>query len=276
MRLSVIPTIHLFPVLDEKLISLLRTLSPRDWQLPTRAKLWTVKDVAAHLLDGNLRTLSMSRDNFYGEPPTGINTYQELVSFLNRLNADWVKACKRLSPAVLIEMLTISGKLYHQHLAALDLHAKAIFSVSWAGEQESKNWFHIAREYTEKWHHQQQIREVVHQQGIQTKELYHPVLETFMRALPHHYSSYDANVGTTVQINITGEAGGQWETLKTSNGWALVDVSPAPSALLTLGQDTAWKLLTKGLSLEEAHRQVQIKGNEEIGSHFLTMLSVMA
>ncbi len=238
--------------------------------------MWTVKDVAAHLLDGNLRTLSISRDKYFGESSAGINNYQDLVSFLNRLNADWVAATKRLSPATLIELLAFSGKLYHDHLSALDPFSKAVFSVAWAGEQESKNWFHIAREYTEKWHHQQQIREVVHQQGIQTRALYHPVLDTFMRALPHHYSKFDAKVGTTIQVEITGEAGGIWETLCTSNGWALVQPSSTATTIIVIQQDDAWKLLTKGFSLEEAHRHVQIKGHQQTGEHFLSMLSVMA
>lgn len=156
-----IPTLHLFPLLDNKLITLLQSLSDRDWQLPTRAKLWTVKDVASHLLDGNLRTLSISRDKYFGESTSGINNYKDVVSFLNRLNADWITATKRLSPATLIELLAFSGKRYHDHLSTLDSFSKAVFPVAWAGEAESKNWFHISREYTEKWHHQQQIREVV-------------------------------------------------------------------------------------------------------------------
>jgi len=41
---------------------LLRGLSPADWNAPKLAGAWTVKDVAAHLLDGNLRTLAMLRD----------------------------------------------------------------------------------------------------------------------------------------------------------------------------------------------------------------------
>src|SRR6188768_2584023 len=144
-----INTIDLFPILDNKLISLLRSLSPREWQLPTRAKLWTVKDIAAHLLDGNIRTVSMSRDKYFGESSSGINNYQDLVSFLNRLNADWVKAYKRVSPSSLIDMLVVTGKQYQEHLASLDPFDKAVFSVDWAGARESKNWFHIAREYTE-------------------------------------------------------------------------------------------------------------------------------
>ena len=41
-------------------------------------------------------------------------------------------------------------KQFLKHLQALKPFDKAIFSVAWAGQDESENWFHIAREYTEK------------------------------------------------------------------------------------------------------------------------------
>jgi uncharacterized protein (TIGR03083 family) len=82
-----INTLPLFSVLDEKLLALLRSLTPADWQRPTLARQWTVKDVAAHLLDGNLRTLAMLRDGYFGEAPDDVG-YDGLVAYLNRLNAD--------------------------------------------------------------------------------------------------------------------------------------------------------------------------------------------
>ena len=57
-----IDTVSLFPLLDQELIALLRSLKRDDWYRPTLARLWTVKDIAAHLLDGNMRTLSLARD----------------------------------------------------------------------------------------------------------------------------------------------------------------------------------------------------------------------
>ena len=83
-----IPTLHLFPKLDEQLISLLKTLQPDDWHKPTQAKKWTVKDIASHLLDGNIRTMSVARDKFVGDPPGKISSYRDLVDYLNRLNSD--------------------------------------------------------------------------------------------------------------------------------------------------------------------------------------------
>ncbi len=97
-----INTLHLLPILDQKLIGLLSSLEKEDWDKPTLAKQWTVKDIVAHLLDGNLRTLSMLRDYYYGEKPKNIGNYRGMVNYLNSLNADWVKAFKRISPKVLI------------------------------------------------------------------------------------------------------------------------------------------------------------------------------
>src|SRR6218665_1375720 len=95
----------LFYKLDEKLIEVLESLSADDWNKPTIAPLWTVKDIAVHLLDGNIRTLSIGRDNYVGAPAENINSYQDLVAYLNKLNADWVYALKRMSPKILIELL---------------------------------------------------------------------------------------------------------------------------------------------------------------------------
>lgn len=54
-------------MLHYQLQNVLRSLSPGDWQRLTLARQWMVKEVAAHLLDGNLRTLSMLREGHYGE-----------------------------------------------------------------------------------------------------------------------------------------------------------------------------------------------------------------
>jgi hypothetical protein len=101
------------------LIELLQFLTDKEWNAPTIAKLWTVKDIAAHLLDGNLRTLSSSRDKYFGETQQNINTYNDLVAYLNQLNHSWTNAAKRLSPQVLINLLEITRKQYTEHLNIL-------------------------------------------------------------------------------------------------------------------------------------------------------------
>ncbi|HZX73794.1 MAG TPA: maleylpyruvate isomerase N-terminal domain-containing protein, partial [Cyclobacteriaceae bacterium] len=195
-----IKTVHLFPKLDQKLLELLKSLHPDDWSRPTLAKQWTVKDIASHLLDGNFRTLSFVRDKHVVNTPKELHSYQDLVDYLNKLNADWVIATKRLSYNLIIDLLQKTGEAYCACLKTLKPFDASMFSVAWAGQSESKNWFHIAREYTEKWHHQQQIREAVEKPGIMDREFYFPMMDTFMQALPYTYRKVAAPEGTHIKV----------------------------------------------------------------------------
>jgi uncharacterized protein (TIGR03083 family) len=272
-----IKTIHLFQILDQKLIELLNSLTSEDWARRTMAGQWTVKDIAAHLLDGNLRTLSMLRDKFYGEKTEGVDTYNGMVAYLNRLNADWVKTYKRVSPKVLVDMLASSGEEYRQYLVQLNPFEKAEWAVAWAGETESENWFHIAREYTEKWHHQKQIREAVGVGGLMERELYFPLIQTFMMALPHTYRLVKASNGSSIEVVITGDSGGKWIIEYAKGTWKFVENEISnPSAQVELGQENAWKLFTKGLSHDDAIHRINFKGNVELGKEILKMVAVMA
>ncbi|OUJ73200.1 maleylpyruvate isomerase N-terminal domain-containing protein [Hymenobacter crusticola] len=271
-----IDIVHLLPQLDEKLLALLKSLTPDDWQRQTIAKLWKVKDVAAHLLDGNIRILSMLRDHYAGEPPPPIHSYQDLVNFLNGLNADWVKAMKRVSPEVLILLHEVTGKPFCDYYASLDPFAPAAFSVAWAGERESQNWMHIAREYTEKWLHQQQIRDAVQQPGLMTHEFFFPFINIFMRGLPPTYHHVAAETGTVVQLTIPTDIGGSWYLQKTENSWTLVETATHVASEVVIPPDVSWRLFSKSLRPEHVREQLVIRGNQQLGEVALQMVSVMA
>jgi uncharacterized protein (TIGR03083 family) len=270
-----IETAHLFATLDEKLIELLRSLQPAAWNQPTIASQWTVKDVAAHLLDGNLRTLSR-KDGYSYTPAQNIHTNEDLVKYLNQLNADWVTAMKRVSPARLIQLLAITGAEYSEHIITIDPFADAPFSVAWAGDTVSPNWFHIAREYTEKWHHQQQIRDAVNKQGIMTAALYHPCLDTFMMALPYTYRDVHAAAGTVLQFTITGEGGGDWYLIMEDKWKRSKTPAATPAAHTIIDGSVAWKLFTKSWRRKDVQNHVEIKGDQPLGKIVLDMVSVMA
>src|SRR4051812_6993524 len=100
-------------------------------------------------------------------------------------------------------------------LGTLDPFGPARFPVAWAGEESSLNWFDVAREYTEKWHHSQQVFEAVGRpSSLLSRRLYRPVLETFLRALPHAFRGVDRPEGTSVRVAVEGEAGGEWWLLR--------------------------------------------------------------
>jgi len=268
---------HLFAPLEDKLIALLKSLSSAEWEAPTVCRQWTVKDISAHLLDTNLRRISMLRDRYFGESPGPVNSYQELVRFLNQLNADWVKAARRLSPALITDLMELSSQKVCQLNAQLDPFSPALFPVTWAGEEQSVMWFDLAREYTERWHHQQQIRHAVNKPGIMGRDFYYPVLDTFLRALPHTFRTVAAADGTTLKFQITGEAGGSWYLRRAGGSWELSKKqSSAPTAEVVIDEEIAWRLFTKGIDRDAAAQKIEFKGDKKLASHVLNVVAVMA
>lgn len=269
--------VDLFPGLHTELMSLLRGMRPDDWDRPTACALWSVRDIVAHLLDSALRRLSYGRDGMEPAPDQPIATYAELVAYLNRLNAEWVAAARRLSPAVLMDMLDLTADQLYTYFRTLDPHAPARFGVAWAGEETSPNWFDIGREYTERWLHQQQIREAVGAPPLTARKWLYPTLDIFIRALPFNYMGVPSETGRSVRVEIRGEAGGIWTLVRAADGWRLFTGSAgSPSATVSLSQEAAWKLFSKGLSPEQAGRNVTIDGDLRLGQPMLGALAIMA
>jgi uncharacterized protein (TIGR03083 family) len=274
--LQPILTAHLFPKLEGMLIELLRSLAPEDWEKQTVSPKWKVKDVAAHLLDTALRGVSIGRDGYVAETPKS-NSAADLAAFINRFNNEGVIVYRRLSPVVLIRLLEVAAKSLAEFHASRDPHAMAPYGVSWAGEEKSANWFDTAREFTERWHHQQQIRLAVNKPGIMTRELYHPVLDCFLRALPFAYRGISAQPGTYVQIVVAGECGGHWYLCRAEETWRLLEKPFGEKASeITIPQEIAWRIFTKGIDRESALSQVKITGDTRLGQHVLGMISIVA
>ena len=269
--------VDLLPGLHGELMTLLRGLAPDDWNRPTSCPLWSVKDIAAHLLDTQLRRLSFGRDGLTDSPDPPILSYGDLVGYLNRLNAEWTAATRRLSPRVLIELLDFTSGPVHAFFRSLDPHDPAVFGVAWAGEETSANWFDIGREYTERWLHQQQIREAVGAEGLTERQWLHPTLDIFVRALPFAYHAIPAPNGRSVRIAIEGEAGDVWTLVREAEGWRIFSGREAnPATTVSLDQRTAWKLFSKGLDRESARRHIRIEGDRRLGEPVLGTLAVMA
>jgi uncharacterized protein (TIGR03083 family) len=268
-------TAHLFPKLEGMLIELLRSLTPQDWEKQTLAPKWKVKDVAAHLLDTQNRKLSASRNRHTQEAPK-ITSHADLVALINSLNAEGVKKYRQLSPHELISRMELASRESAEYHQSLDPFAPAMFPVSWAGEEESANWFDTAREFTERWHHQQQIRIAVEKPGIMTREFYFPVLDCFMRALPYAYRTAPGKPRALAQFNISGECGGSWYLFRGGGTWRLVSSAMGEKiSETTIPQEIAWRIFTKGTARDAAKAQVHVTGDAEIGLHILGMVSIV-
>lgn len=275
--LAPILTADRFSVLGNELIALLRSLSDDQWRLPTVAPQWTVKDIAAHLLDTACRRVSGRRDGHTPPPGRSLDGYDNLLAFLNDLNAQWVAAFRRISPRLLTDFLELVEPPHSEVMLQLDPWAPAL-PVAWAGEEESLGWFDVARELTERWHHQQQIRLAVGAPPLDDPWLSEPVFDTFIRALPHGYRNVTVPPGTELTVRIEGRKVYAY-TLRAreGGGWDLLAGEAAdPAARIVLSEEPAWLLFTKGLREEAARRRARIEGDAALAAKFFEILAVMA
>jgi uncharacterized protein (TIGR03083 family) len=273
-----IHTVELFPELSIELLHVLRALPAAAWWTPTACAGWSVKDVVAHLLGGNLGRLSSANDSAARvSENTEPKPYADLLAYIDQENALWVKAARRISPSLLMQFLEISDEKLYRHFKALPPFESHGPAVAWAGETRSPNWFDIAREYTEKWLHQQHIREAVGQPLLDERRWLHPVLDTFMRALPYAYRTVEAADGSAIWFQIAGKAGGDWSLLRRAGKWLLFSGEEAGAVCtVRLDQDTAWRLFTKGIAHDVARPAITVAGDATLGLHILEMVSIMA
>jgi uncharacterized protein (TIGR03083 family) len=273
---DVVVVTQLFQPERASLLELLSSLSAEQWQAPTVCPGWSVKDVALHLLGDDIGLLSRRRD---GVAPADASWepggFQELVAFLDRLNQTWVEAARRISPRLLCELLAFTGEATWRYLASLDPLAVE-GRVSWVGPDPVPNWLDVAREYTERWTHQQQIRDAVGVPGLKEPAFMAPVLATFVHALPRAFAGAPAPAGTTVEVAVGGQGGGCWVLTRTPDGWHLAAGTAAePVARVALDAETAWRLWTKGIGPAAAEAGVSISGDRALGRRVLDAVAII-
>ena len=209
-------------------------------------------------------------------PPARIDSEHDFVAFINALNAQWIGASKRLSPRVLIDLYERASRDVADWFESLSLDAPALFPVSWAGEQASAGWFDIGREFTELWHHQQQIRMAVGADLRPDPRYLRAVIDVAVRGLPHAFRDVSAGPGQTVVIDISGAAGGRWTLVRETERWTLSRGEPsAATTRIRLDDDAAWKLLFNVLSEEDAARTVRVEGTQQFATALLRARSVV-
>ncbi len=275
-----IETLELFPVLTSELVKLLKEINITDWNKPSPVKGRTVKDLVSHLIDSSLRRLSVQRDKYTSKSvKVDIKSYADLVEYIQYLNKEWMKTTERLSPQIILELLEYSeGRLY-EFFKALEPEGKAIFPVQWAGEEESKNWFDIAREYTEKWHHQMQIRLALNKPLLLERKFTEPLYDTFMLGLPHLYrdmKNYPA--GETIKITLTGNLNKSWFLKKLEDKWILVDkLNKEAKTKIRFPDKDAWIIFTNTDRDKEKYKsKIDIAGDDKLGYKLIDFVTVLS
>jgi len=266
--------VDLFPELLDGLANLLAGLSAADWEAATACPGWSVHDVALHLLGVEIGNLSRRRDAHILK--ASIDGWDELVAFLNNWNQEWVRVGRRISPPLLVNLLRLTGDQMNDYFRTLDPHILG-GAVSWAGSQPAPVWLDLAREYTERWHHQQHIRDAVGKPGFKEPRFFAPVLAAFARALPRALEPVTGPEGASVTLTVSGDSGGRWSAVWEAGAWVLYDGAlEAPSAEVTLDENVAWRLFTHSAQAEWMRDQAVVAGDRVLGARVLEMVSIIA
>jgi uncharacterized protein (TIGR03083 family) len=264
----------LFPHVLESLLHLLLGLTEDEWDLPTACAGWSVKDVAIHLLGVEIGNLSARRDGHRIRAQA--HKGDELAQTIQDWNQQWVSAARRMSARLLIDLFQLTGSQMADYVQSLDPFAMG-GPVIWAGDDPAPVWLDIAREYTERWHHQQHIRDAVGRVGLKEPTFMAPALATFVHAMPHTYRGVDAPSGTAIALHIDGPSGGTWTILREDGAWQLYAGRPAtPTARVEIAEDYAWKLFTNGLSEEQARAHTNVYGDIKLAAPMLQMVAIIA
>lgn len=279
--LAVPETVHLLAPLRAGLATLLRSLEPGDWDKPTVAGAWRVRDVVAHLLDGELRTLAAHRDGHSLSTDREIRSYDDVIGLIQRLNSEGVTAGRHLSARLLTDLLCVSGEWMSTFAMSLDPEAPALFAVAWAGEAESTNRFDTAREYTERWHHEMQIRSALgtrgHPETLLAEEFAVPLLETSIRVLPHAYRAESATEGTAIVAVVEASNWARAYTLRRDGGvWRLyAGEALEPAARVVGSADAWWRLFFNALPSDDVARAFVATGTPTLLAPLWRARSVM-
>jgi uncharacterized protein (TIGR03083 family) len=256
------PTVDVLDLAPEEraeLAALFRSLDPDQLETPTICKSWSVHDIGLHLLGDDLSVIARRRDG-HSRAIIEAADLSELIVELDRRNERWVEAARLISPPLLIELLEVTGALTQRHFESLPSDEPGE-AVAWAGMDPAPNWMSVAREFTERWIHHQQIRDALKRPGLNGPRFVAPVLAILLRSMVPAYRGIEAKPDTAVAVYIEGRAGGEWALVRSDGDWALNEGRVSdPAATIACDQDTAWRFLSRNLGRKEAEPRITLRG----------------
>jgi uncharacterized protein (TIGR03083 family) len=242
---------RLFVAERARLSELLTTLDRADWDRPSPCPGWSVLGLCCHLASDDLGFLSRHRDGYLGTPGPERAGEAEFIAWLDDLQAEWVRAARRLSPRVVVGLLDWAGPQIAETMRGEDPRALTA-SVSWAGTGPVPAWLDQVRELSEYWIHRQQLLQALGRPSDLRADLAGPVLDGLRWAYPFRLGQVRAEPGDTVTISISGPVAVTWQLVATPAGWDYRE-EPGPQVVASLDMTTeqAWRLLTNNLPAAE-------------------------
>jgi uncharacterized protein (TIGR03083 family) len=246
-----------------RLLELLASLGPADWDRPSPCPGWTVLGLCSHLVGDDLGFLARHRDGHFGtQSPPGAGE-AEFIAWLDSLQDEWVRAARRLSPRIVSDLLQWAGPQVAETFRREDPRARTA-EVSWASTGRVPAWLNHARELSEYWIHRQQLLQAVRRPSDLRADLAGPVLDGLRWAYPFRLGQAEAGVGDTVTIAVAGPVTTTWHLVAAPAGWEYRDAPGSRVvARLQMTTEQAWRLLTNNLPAA-ARSAITASGDETV------------
>ena len=272
-----VDTLHLFPGERDALLALLADLTPEEWARPTICPGWSVQDIAAHLLADDVGRLSRGRDD-HDNPDFAagldISTLPGLIAAIDRQNALWVEAMRGVSPRLVIDLLRLTGSRRP---------ATSPRSIRQPSAGRSIGSGRSPRRSGSIWPASTPSAGCTSSRSAMPSVA--PACRSrrgLRRSWPRSCSGCPARSarpgsrGKTVLLALRGK--------QVASGWrgatASWGVAPgrddARTAAVTLDQDSAWRLFTKGLPVDEARNAARIEGDVGLAERVFATVSILA
>jgi uncharacterized protein (TIGR03083 family) len=263
----------LFEIERQRLLVLLKELGESDWQRPTRCPGWTVLGLASHLLGDDLGLLSRRRDDYMGTPSPESVTEAEFIDWLDELQMEWVRAARRLSPRLVVEVLEWAGPRLVDVLGSEDLNARS-GRVSWAGPEPAPVWLDQLRELSEYWIHRQQLLEALERPTDLDPLLLQPILLGLRWAFAYRLSQAALAADGAVHITVGEPVDEQWSLASHDGTWEFTESPPEHViARASLTAEETWRLLTNNLT--QPSSDLDVAGDEHVVAVILTTRAII-
>ncbi len=225
-----------FAVQRRDLLEFLRGLEDEEWRRPTACDGWNVADLLAHVLGDLLGRVSGLRDRINRTTP---RSGESLAEQIDRTNDEWVVGCRQLSPRLMIELIDRAGTSHDRLWQTKGLDDPSL-GVSWAGIEPAPVWLDAARDVTEYWVHERQLREAVGDHGTGHPDI-STILDVFARGLPYTLSAIDPGVR---RVHVESE-GMTWRFARQRHRWWLVDETAPEATVVRLTGELLWRRWTR-------------------------------